>query len=306
MTIQFECECGETLEVGEEFAGKRGRCPSCKAIVRVPEIAPEPLELKDYMAGAPEEGQVAQEVGTGLPGEVDQEEEQVEGRHAEDLAQSATGSFWGRWKKALLFVLPLLVIAGVLSYLVLDSGSQRSEQRASKQEGPAVAAKDTGPRVSVVVETPMPPASEPQAAPSPGPTKAEDKGASAEVASQGLGEAPAVSKGGPREVASRGAGGQSSDQDAKGVGKATGGGGRYTVRVGSFKEQERADRLASDLRKKGLDAFVWTAQVPQKGKWHRVGVGRFENRKEAELYAKGLKERTRLETVVTNLPSAGR
>lgn len=306
MSIQFECECGETLEVGEEFAGKRGRCPSCKAIVRVPEIGPEPPQLREYMAVAPEEGEVAQGVGTDVPGEPDQERGQEEEGPGEPPPTPTTAGFWDRWRKALLFVMPSLVIAGVSLYLVIDSGPRRSEQRSPKQGAPAMAAKEAGPEVSVVVETPIPPASEVQAAASPGPRMEEEKGANAEVTSQGLGESPVVSKGEPKEVASGAAEGRSSDQVAKGVGKAIGGGGRYTVRVGSFREQERADRLATDLRKKGLDAFVWTAQVPQKGKWHRVGVGRFEKRREAELYAKGLKEKTRLETVVTNLPSGGR
>ncbi len=305
MTIQFECECGETLEVGEEFAGKRGRCPSCKAIVRVPEMAPGPLELKEYVAEAPEEGQEGLGVVNALPGEADQQAGQVEESPEEGPAAPATEAFLGRWRKTLLFVLTPVVIAGAALYLVLGSGSQRPEQVGPKPGGPTMGADDARPRVSVVVETPVPAPSETQPLPSPWPPVGGEKGASPEVASQGPGEAPAVPKGGGKEVAPGSGEGQSSGQVAKGLGKASGGGGRYTVRVGSFREQERADRLAADLKKRGLEAFVWTAQVPQKGKWHRVGVGRFENRKEAELYAKGLKERTRLETVVTNLPSSG-
>ncbi|MGQ9655026.1 MAG: SPOR domain-containing protein, partial [Thermodesulfobacteriota bacterium] len=258
MSIQFECECGETLEVGEEFAGKRGRCPSCKAIVRVPDIGPEPPQLREYMAVAPEEGEVAQGVGTDVPGEPDQERGQEEEGPGEPPPTAATAGFWDRWRKALLFVMAPLVIAGVLLYLVIDWGPQRSEQRSPKQNAPAMAAKEAGPEASAVVETPIPPASEVRAAPSRGPRMEEEKGANAEVTSQGLGEPPVVSKGEPKEVASGAAEGRSSDQVAKGVGKGIGGGGRYTVRVGSFREQERADRLASDLRKKGLDAFVWT------------------------------------------------
>ncbi len=306
MTIQFECECGETLEVGEEFAGKRGRCPSCKAIVRVPEMAPEPLELKESAERAPEEGEAAQEIGTGLPGGADQGRGQPEESPDEGPAPYATAAFSGRWRRALLLALPAVAIAGVSLYLVMDSGSRRSEPMGPRQGVSTMAAKETGPKVSVVVETPVPLASETQAVPPAGPPAGENKGVSAEVASQGVGEAPDVTKGAPKEVASRGAEGRSSERVAKGLGKPAVDGGRYTVRVGSFREQQRADRLASDLKKKGLDAFVWTAQVSEKGKWHRVGVGRFEIRKEAELYAKGLKERLRLETVVTDLPSGGR
>ena len=35
--IRFACSCGKTLKVPEKYAGKIGRCPSCKMRVRIPD-----------------------------------------------------------------------------------------------------------------------------------------------------------------------------------------------------------------------------------------------------------------------------
>jgi len=160
--------------------------------------------------------------------------------------------------------------------------------------------------VTVVVESTS--ASAPQASavsPATG-TPEERRGRDPEDVSRGLPGAQAPLKEGAKEVVSGASERKSSAPAAKSPGKAVDASGRYTVRVGSFREQGRAERLAADLKKRGLEAFVWTSEVPQKGRWHRVGVGRFENRQQAQLFARGLKEKTRLETVVTSLPSGGR
>jgi hypothetical protein len=36
MSIQVSCECGKQFEVGDQYAGKRGRCKACGRIVTVP------------------------------------------------------------------------------------------------------------------------------------------------------------------------------------------------------------------------------------------------------------------------------
>ncbi|MFP4052474.1 MAG: hypothetical protein ACLFV7_01255 [Phycisphaerae bacterium] len=42
--IHFRCEhCGDSVRVRDEHAGKSGRCPFCKAVVRIPEQSDEPL-----------------------------------------------------------------------------------------------------------------------------------------------------------------------------------------------------------------------------------------------------------------------
>lgn len=40
MPITFDCPCGKTLRVGDDFAGRRVKCPACNLVGTVP--APEP------------------------------------------------------------------------------------------------------------------------------------------------------------------------------------------------------------------------------------------------------------------------
>ncbi len=66
--------------------------------------------------------------------------------------------------------------------------------------------------------------------------------------------------------------------------------GGYTVNIASFRDKSNADRLMKELEQKGYEAFVETANIPQKGTWHRVAVGHFSSREEAFAFAKRLQE----------------
>ncbi len=41
MPITFDCECGKTLRVPDEHAGRRVRCPACSAVSTVPAAEPQ-------------------------------------------------------------------------------------------------------------------------------------------------------------------------------------------------------------------------------------------------------------------------
>ena len=47
----------------------------------------------------------------------------------------------------------------------------------------------------------------------------------------------------------------------------------YFLQVGSFKTQSDADNLKAELALQGFEAVVQTADLGDKGKWHRVRVG---------------------------------
>lgn len=54
MTIQVQCPCGARLTVGDQFAGKRGKCPKCGAVVAIPaEAAPVAAEQSPSPAAFP-------------------------------------------------------------------------------------------------------------------------------------------------------------------------------------------------------------------------------------------------------------
>src|SRR2546423_13177039 len=47
MSIQFTCDCGKSIRVKEELAGRTGRCPECGAKLTIPAAAPKPRNADD-------------------------------------------------------------------------------------------------------------------------------------------------------------------------------------------------------------------------------------------------------------------
>jgi cell division septation protein DedD len=60
--------------------------------------------------------------------------------------------------------------------------------------------------------------------------------------------------------------------------------GKYTLQVVSYDSADQAERFAKTLRARGHQAFVVQADVPGRGRFHRVRVGPFETRQEASQY----------------------
>lgn len=69
--------------------------------------------------------------------------------------------------------------------------------------------------------------------------------------------------------------------------------GGYLVQVASFKSEQDADEFVGELRKRGHSAFRVAANVPGRGIWHRVRIGSFKSRYEAERYKAHLEETER-------------
>jgi DedD protein len=60
--------------------------------------------------------------------------------------------------------------------------------------------------------------------------------------------------------------------------------GGYQLQVASFKDQNDADKLVEELRRRGHRAFRQASYVPERGLWHRVRIGPFKSRYEAQKY----------------------
>lgn len=66
----------------------------------------------------------------------------------------------------------------------------------------------------------------------------------------------------------------------------------YFLQVGAFQNERDADNQKAKLALLGLEAIVQTAEIPDKGIWHRVRVGPFSdleqiNKARSELVANG-------------------
>lgn len=60
--------------------------------------------------------------------------------------------------------------------------------------------------------------------------------------------------------------------------------GGFQLQVASFKDQNDADKLVEELRHRGHRAFRQAAYVPERGLWHRVRIGPFKTKFEAQKY----------------------
>jgi cell division septation protein DedD len=68
-------------------------------------------------------------------------------------------------------------------------------------------------------------------------------------------------------------------------------GAKFTVQVGSFSATSQANERISSLRAAGFDARSTAVEIPGRGTWHRVQVGRFREREEAAKVAARLREK---------------
>ncbi len=77
----------------------------------------------------------------------------------------------------------------------------------------------------------------------------------------------------------------------------------YTINLGSFREKGRADRFVAILKRRGFEAFRWEIDISGRGKWHRVSIGSFPTRKDAEDYVTKEGLRATFEVFITRLPN---
>lgn len=75
----------------------------------------------------------------------------------------------------------------------------------------------------------------------------------------------------------------------------------FTVQVASLPNRAEADGLAGRLRKQGLSPWVAEAEIPGKGTFYRVRLGRFPNREDAVRYLDDLKRETRMDGFVASV-----
>lgn len=70
--------------------------------------------------------------------------------------------------------------------------------------------------------------------------------------------------------------------------------GKYQLQVASFDKADDADKLVSQLRKRGHSAYRQAAYVAGRGLWHRVRLGPFGSKYDALLYRKKFEHQERM------------
>lgn len=76
--------------------------------------------------------------------------------------------------------------------------------------------------------------------------------------------------------------------------------GTWTLQLSAYQDKAEAERFAAGLRDKGYAPFIVEANVPGKGIWFRVRMGRFGSKDAATTYLADFKRETSIAGIVTN------
>ncbi len=74
---------------------------------------------------------------------------------------------------------------------------------------------------------------------------------------------------------------------------------RYSIQVGSYPNPDEAHTLVDFWKQKGYDAYLVSADLPNRGRWYRVRIGGFENKDTAEAYLKDLTSKEEVDAFVS-------
>jgi cell division septation protein DedD len=305
MVIRFQCECGRTLRIEDEYAGRKGKCPACEAIVTIPEVTDafeSPSDLQKADEGEDKElgyEEVAREDAFTQEREMKNDESPIEGR---PRGQKEKRRWFGS-PKVLGLASALLVVLVVV--VVITIVRQRAEP----------------PAEIVVIEqiTPLPEESG-DTAPLPVGAKLEEEvsqktlptesmPAGEESTEEAMVDTPAIDEmetgqevtevieDEKQEVASL-------EEKVEPIEKPVPVPGSYTIHVASFREKNRADQLVQELREGEFEAFHWEIDLPEKGKWYRVSVGNFPTQKHARRFVLERRLEENFEVFITKIPSS--
>lgn len=77
--------------------------------------------------------------------------------------------------------------------------------------------------------------------------------------------------------------------------------GNFTLQLSAAPSRAEADRFAQNLKGKGYAPYVVEAEVPGKGIWYRVRLGKFPSREAAQRYLTDFRRETQLEAFVATV-----
>jgi cell division septation protein DedD len=80
--------------------------------------------------------------------------------------------------------------------------------------------------------------------------------------------------------------------------------GGFTLQVGSFNNVAEADGRVTKLSALGVRAYAVRVEIPKRGTWYRVQLGRFMNREEAGRYGAQLRGKGAVADFIITVPQA--
>jgi cell division septation protein DedD len=75
----------------------------------------------------------------------------------------------------------------------------------------------------------------------------------------------------------------------------------YSIKVGSFKSTENADRMCKYLKKNRYDPSLETVTLNYNSTWYRVTAGQFKTQEEAARCAINLEDKEKIKTKIVEM-----
>jgi len=76
---------------------------------------------------------------------------------------------------------------------------------------------------------------------------------------------------------------------------------KYSLQAASFPKEAQAKEFSDKLVRAGVPAYIMSIDIPHRGKWFRVRVGRFPSADEAGRYASQARQRARAAGITLDL-----
>src|SRR5262249_10574039 len=194
----------------------------------------------------------------------------------------------GRWKVIVALAIVFAVTAGSTLYYLLMVKPKRAAARqevAAKTNAPPSASPPTSqaPKGAQTPPTPTPRRAPPA---SPATASSSQTPAASQPAANPEPAAGTSNPTKPNPVAATPAG-------AEAAVAANDAGARYALQAASFPNAAAAGEFVSKLVRAGVPAYVVSAEIPKRGRWYRVRVGRFSTPDDANRFANDAKLRAR-------------
>lgn len=73
----------------------------------------------------------------------------------------------------------------------------------------------------------------------------------------------------------------------------------YSIQVGSYPNPDEAHTFVAYWKQKGYNAYLVSADIPNKGRWYRVRLGGFDTKEDADSYLHELQSKENIEAFVS-------
>ncbi|MBI2068135.1 MAG: SPOR domain-containing protein [Deltaproteobacteria bacterium] len=76
--------------------------------------------------------------------------------------------------------------------------------------------------------------------------------------------------------------------------------GQFSIQVGSYRAADEAMKAVAQWKGKGYSSFMMVAEVPKKGTWYRVRIGRFVTKEEAQGFLQKFKGKEKTDALIVS------